>query len=333
MPLERHAGGERGSSRAMRHVLILSAGRRVSLLEGFEAAARPHGLRVLAADAVPGRSAACARAEAAFSLPRVGQAGWADALIDLCRSEEVGLIVPTIDTELPALAKLAPRLAEAGAAAVVSAPDLIETFADKRRTARFFEEAGVAAPRLYRPDGLPFPVFVKPYDGSLSAGARLLSSAAEATPEILGDPRNIFCEYADPAEYAEFTCDLYYDRKGSLRCAVPRERLEVRGGEVSKARTARLDITGTLFERFGAVEGARGVLTLQLFRHRETGRMLFNEVNARFGGGYPLSRLAGADCQSWLIREYLLGEEVPVFDQWEEGLVMLRYDAEMIVRS
>ncbi len=319
---------------AMPNLLLLSAGRRVSLLKGFQQASRAFsGLRVLAADATPELSAACRLAEESFRLPRVGAPDFASALCDLCKREDVAIVVPTIDPELPVLAALSESFVAQGIDLVVSSPALIDQFGDKRLTAAFFKDRGLETPTIYPRGANPFPVFVKPFDGSLSAGTMLIGSAEEMTPSVRDNPKNIFCEFIDPKTHTEFTCDLYYDRSGALKCAVPRQRIEVRGGEVAKARTAKNEIVALLFECLGQIAGARGPLTLQLFRNDSSGRIVFNEVNARFGGGYPLTRCAGADFQTWLLREYLRGEKIETHHAWADGLIMLRYDAEVIVEG
>lgn len=312
-------------------VLILSAGRRVSLVKGFQEAAHARGLRTIAADANPALSAACHIADQAFCLPRVSAEAYAEALLSLCLREGVRLVVPTIDTELGVLSDLREEFTRNGVSLLVSDAALIEVFSDKRLTTRFFTDRGLNVASIYDRTALKYPVFVKPFDGSLSVGAMLVRSPAEMTQATLENPRNIFCEYIDHASHTEFTCDLYFDEKGRLRAAVPRERLEVRGGEVSKGRTVKGDIEKLLFQKLAQIDGARGPLTVQLFRNKETGRMIFNEVNARFGGGYPLTRHAGADFQSWLVAEYILGEPPVERRDWKDGVVMLRYDGEVIL--
>jgi carbamoyl-phosphate synthase large subunit len=66
-------------------------------------------------------------------------------------------------------------------------------------------------------------------------------------------------------------------------------------------------------------------------RHRESGDLHLIEVNARFGGGYPLTAQAGAAYHAWLIHEYVLGRAVNDYAAWQDGLIMLRYDAEIFV--
>lgn len=318
----------------MANILILSAGRRVSLVRGFQSAvAAEQGLsaKVLAADMYPDLSAACQISDGAIRLPHVFDDAYSGALMEICRSLDVRLVVPTIDTELPILADLRADFRMAGIELLVSSEKFVAECSDKRRTAQFFENHNLPTPALYSPESATFPVLVKPYDGSCSAGIVKISSPDQITDQIRSDPKNIYCQYIDHAEHSEYTVDLYYDRTSKLRCVVPRRRLEVRGGEVAKAVTERNEIVSSLFKSLNTLDGARGCLTLQLFRHNQTGEHWYIEINARFGGGYPLSRLAGADFQSWLIGEYLLGRPVETFDNWRENMLMLRYDAEVII--
>jgi carbamoyl-phosphate synthase large subunit len=134
-------------------------------------------------------------------------------------------------------------------------------------------------------------------------------------------------------EYREYTVDAYYGRSGQLKCVVPRERIEIRAGEVSKAITHGGFVLEYLRPRLPHLAGARGCCTIQVFGNRETGSVIGLESNPRFGGGYPLTAAAGTDYAEWLIREYLLGEDVPMFDAWERDLMMRRYDAKVVVHG
>lgn len=315
----------------MTEILILSAGRRVSLVRSFQAAADELGIVVTTADMNPEMSSACRIAEKQCQLPHVDSDNYADALTSYCADNDVRLIVPTIDTELASLAMLRGELAEINCVAVVSDPNLIEVCRDKRKTAAFFRELGIRSPQLYPGDKIVFPTFVKPYDGSLSQGASLARNADAITADIVANPKNIYCQYLDPAEYAEYTCDVYYDGSGRIKCVVPRLRVEVRGGEVSKGKTERNNIVPFLMEKLGYLPGARGCLTIQFMRHRQTHELYLIEINPRFGGGYPLTAKSGAIYHSWLIDEYLSGKTVAQCDDWQNGLAMLRYDAEIFV--
>jgi carbamoyl-phosphate synthase large subunit len=148
-------------------------------------------------------------------------------------------------------------LAEHGVQAVVSDDSFVEVCRDKRATAAWFKDRGLSVPRpMDSIRDARFPLFVKPYDGSCSRDARLIRSAAELTPAMLSDARMMFVEYLSPDEHDEYTIDMYYDRGGTLKCLVPRQRLETRGGEVSKGRTRRVPALAGLRERFAVIAGS-----------------------------------------------------------------------------
>ena len=139
----------------------------------------------------------------------------------------------------------------------------------------------------------------------------------------------IFMEYIGK-EYQEYTIDAYYDRAGVLRCFVPRIRLETRAGEVSKSITRKDKFFDYLNEALNAIKGARGCVTFQFFVNLDNQDFKAIEINPRFGGGYPLSYAAGANYPKWIIKEYLLSQKVEDFGEWDNNLMMLRYDAEVI---
>ena len=318
----------------MNNVLLLSAGRRVELVEAFkiEIAARKLGGRVCATDLQPHLSAACQIADRAFKAPRGTDPSYIDFLLETCLAEGIRLVVPTIDTELLLLASSRTRFAEAGVHLIISDESLVALCRDKRKTSDLFTQLGIDIPRIYERSAITFPCFAKPYDGSCSVGAALLPRSDALTPAMFDDEKMMFMEYIDPT-HIEFTVDVYYDRMGQLKCAVPRQRIEVRGGEVSKGATRRHFVYEYLLPRLAKLRGARGCITVQVFANETIGRFAALEINPRFGGGYPLSYSAGANYPGWLIDEYLLGREIKFFDKWENNLLMLRYDAKVLVRE
>ncbi len=313
-------------------VLITSAGRRVQLVRFFQRAMSALGLpgRVLVSDANPEWSAAARVADAAFRAPPVTVPEYEPFLRDLIEKENVRLVVPTIDTELLALALLRDEIAATDRHIAVSDPDLVGTCRDKRRSDAWFKSMGFETPAILDRRALQFPCFVKPYNGSLSRGAKALASADMLSPEMLADDTLLFMELLGPAEFDEYTIDAYYDGHGTLKCLVPRQRVEVRGGEISKGAALKGATYDYVRERLGRIAGARGCLTFQFFASRRSARWVAIELNPRFGGGYPLSQAAGVDYPAWLIAEYLLGHEVAEFNGWRHGTAMTRFDDEVI---
>ena len=119
---------------------------------------------------------------------------------------------------------------------------------------------------------------------------------------------------------------MYYGKDNRVKCIVPRERIEIRAGEINKGRTVKNEILTFLKEKLGYVKGCVGCICVQLFFHPETKDMVGIEINPRFGGGYPLSFMAGGNYPELLIREYFRGEDICYSDNWKDGMLMLRYD-------
>lgn len=318
------------------NILILSAGRRVELVQDFKTEATKFSdeIKIYCTDINPHMSSACHMADGAFSVTRIDDPNYIDEIFALAQKENIGLIIPTIDTELQKLADNRERFAAAGIHIIISDSDLISLCRDKRRTTALFQQYGINSPEIYRRDDITFPCFAKPYDGSRGIGAQAVNDPSELTPELLNDPKIMFCQLIDIQNtFKEFTVDIYYDKNGVAKCIVPRERLEVRSGEVSKGATRRNYLYDLLVTQLGKLDGARGCLTTQFFYHDESQTVYGVEINPRFGGGFPLTYASGANYINWLIREYLYNEEIPFFDQWKNDLIMLRYDAKVLVHE
>ena len=316
-------------------VLVSSAGRRVELLRGFRDALAAAGLegRVLAADR-SWYSSAFHEADEGLLVPSCDEDAFVPAVLDLCGKHAVDLIVPTIDPELPVYAAARERFAGAGVTVAVSGPEAVTISADKVRTHAWLVETGLPTVRqagvdVVRadPPGWPFPLVVKPRFGSAGIGVAVVHDAAEL--DVAARAGEVVVQ--EVARGREHTIDLLVDRAGRCVSAVPRRRLEVRAGEVSKAVTVRSsaleDVAARVAER---LPGAYGPLTVQVFSD-EDGGLAVIEVNARFGGGFPLAREAGADHPRWLVEEVAGLTSTADRGAWRPGLVMLRYDAAVFV--
>ena len=321
------------STRTRNNILISSAGKRVSLVREFRSELKkvfPDG-NVFTTEMNPAMSPAAQVSDACFRVPRVTEPGYIDALFEICKENGVRVVVPTIDTELLVLARAKKRFSDAGIFLLVADEDFIATCRDKRNTGAFFESRGIRVPVPIDKSDPTFPLFAKPYDGSLSKDLFVVRSREELTLEILNHPKLMFMEYIDKCIYKEYTVDMYFGRDNRIKAAVPRERIEIRAGEINKGRTRKNVIEKTLRENFSEISGVVGCICAQFFLNEKTGDLVGIEINPRFGGGYPLSYGAGANFPQNIVREYLLGETVDFSDAWRDNTLMLRYDAEIIV--
>ena len=307
----------------------------MSLVRSFQSAVEELGIRarVLAGDASE-LSAARRVADGDLTLPKCTDSDFIAELLRVCADANVGLVVPTIDTELPFLAAAREQFAEQGIYILVPSTEVVRVSSDKRATNQFLRDAGLPAPHqwappaTFEPGEAAFPFIAKPAAGSASLGVRLVHSA----DEVAALPEDYVVETLAPG--TEFTSDVYVDRTGHCVAVVARERLETRAGEVSKGATRRIPVLDSLAHRTVAALGVCGcVLTLQAFVTTDLQRASLIEINARFGGGYPLSHRAGANFPLWLIREHILGLPHQGSNKWTDNLLMLRYDDAVYVED
>ena len=152
------------------------------------------------------------------------------------------------------------------------------------------------------------------------------------TADILDNPKNMFMELV-PKSYDEYTVDIYFNKFGKLRSLVPRLRIETRAGEISKGVTSKGIVYDYLKDKLQNLKGVRGCINLQLFVKLKEKLFKAIEINPRFGGGYPLSYAAGANFPKMIIQEYILNEDINFVDDWEDNLLMLRYDSNVFVND
>lgn len=319
------------------NILISSAGRRVSLVRAFQKELQNASKKskVYAADSEPELSAACHVADDFFGVPRVSHANYLATLVKSCKARNITIIIPTIDTELELLAENKGLLAEYGITVLISSMGFIRKCRDKRETHSFFSERKIKVAKEYTKEDYTLPLFIKPYDGSRSVDTFVIKSKEDLTDYHFENEKFMFLEYLDHDTYEEYTCDLYFGKDNTLKTVVPRKRLEVRDGEVYKALTCNNTLVKFIAKRLGKIDGAVGCLTLQFFVNKENSKDIYAiEINPRFGGGYPLSYLAGANFPKWIIQEYLFDKSIPEsFDVWEDKLLMIRYDDEILVHG
>lgn len=318
-----------------RNILISSIGRRVGLFACFQdsISARKSNADIFAIDSGPSAPAAFLAADAA-KVPRCSDPAFVDAVLDQCTKHSIGLVVPTIDTELPVYAAARRRFAEIGVGLCISAPEAVQICCDKIVTHDWLVASGFPTVRqagihaaLADPAAWSFPLIIKPFNGSASIGVRRVETRFEL--EAIGRARSDYI-VQEIARGREFTVNVYVNREGQCVCALPHWRMEVRAGEVSKGITVKDQrLMGLAGEVASKLPGAYGPLNIQCFMD-EAGDIKIIEMNARFGGGYPLAHHAGARFTDWLLAE-LEGKRISYFDGWADDLAMLRYDEAVYV--
>lgn len=317
-------------------VLFTCVGRRVSLLRDFRKAADNLGvdITIIGVENNP-LSPALYECDKKYLVNTIAHPNYIDELIEIIRSDKVDMIIPTIDLDLKILSENKAIFQENGCRLLLSSRKVVEICQDKRKTQEFLASEGFDYPRLVDAEMLEsveveFPVFLKPWNGSASKGNARADDPKELEFYSSAIKNCIIQEFVKGDEY---TCDAYVDFDMKVRCVVPRKRIEVRSGEVSKGRVCMnekiIKQVKTLVEKLGA---GPGVVTIQLFL-TDRDEIKFIEINPRFGGGVPLSIKAGANFPEWLLTEILNDKPVIEHGKIMDGLAMLRFDSEIWINK
>ncbi|MBT9778365.1 ATP-grasp domain-containing protein [Clostridium sp. MCC353] len=303
------------------NVLLTSVGRRSYLVEYFKQAVGEEGTVVVTNSAV---SQAWTAADKAFVSPVIYDEGYIPFLLNLCREEEIGVLVSLFDIDLPVLAAHRKEFEEIGTFVVVSEPEVIEICNDKWKTYTFLLENGFLAPRTYlRPDEavkaleageISFPVMVKPRWGMGSLALyradnrKELEIFYEKTRKNIGESYLKYEAVQAPESCVliqeclagqEYGMDVINDLDGNYRNAVQKRKDAMRSGETDSAETVEIPALRQIGERISVLLKHRGNLDMDLFE--KDGEFYILELNARFGGGYPFSHMAGVNLPQAII--------------------------------
>jgi carbamoyl-phosphate synthase large subunit len=317
-------------------VLFTCIGRRVSLLNSFRRAGRQLkiNLSLLGTDTTE-LSPAFQLCDKGFLVKPITHPDYIKQLLTIVKSNRVNLLVPTIDTDLLILAQNKPKFIKAGCFVLVSEPSVVEICQDKRKTYKFLVTNGFDASETINPrtaltrKKISWPCLLKPWDGAAGKNVIVVNNRQELAFFAHRIPNAICQELVKGNEY---TCDVYVDFNMKVRCVIPRKRIEIRAGEVSKGQVVKnKEIMALAAELITALKAGPGVITVQCFL-QQNGNIKVSEINPRFGGGVPLAIKAGANFPKWILQE-LLGRKLRVkLDGFTDGLIMLRYDAEVWIK-
>ncbi|AEE96755.1 ATP-grasp domain-containing protein [Mahella australiensis] len=303
-------------------VLFSSVGRRTELIRFFT---NKDGIYVIGVD-VSALAPAAYMCHKFFKVPNFNDAGYVDVLLDICRNEGVSLLIPLHEGEFNVLLQNRRRFEDAGCRLLLSSEEVISICQDKYNTFLFFQQNGVNTPATILPEEIEyrkteFPLFIKPRNGMGSRYAYRITDERQLRFFIEYVPCPIVQEFIDGTEY---TVDVLCDMEGQVISTVPRERIEVKDGEISKGRTVKdwriIKATTEVAEKLKAI----GPLTIQCIIDKND-NIFFIEINPRFGGGVPLAIEAGVNYPD-LLAKMLSGEKInPRIGDFQDNLYILRY--------
>ena len=292
------------------HILVTGVGRRIELLQAFrQAALRLNiNLKIYGAD-VSGTAPALEYCDYTRKVCSMRDSRYIQELVDICKKDKINLAMPTIDTDLLMLSRSVEVFESIGTKVLISKLDKILICRDKNNTGKFFESCGLKAPKTYnnyKEYFGPYPCFIKPKDGSSSINAFKVEDEEELSVYAGQIEDYIIQPFISGRE---FTIDIFCDFDGNPIYITPRERIQVRAGEVLKTQIYMDDTMINEAKVLCKAFKPCGPMTVQLIQDKNTGENYYIEINPRYGGGAPLSMKSGARSAEALLR-LLCGERV-----------------------
>jgi carbamoyl-phosphate synthase large subunit len=313
------------------NILLTAGSRRVPLVQNFRNALRTVGVpgAVIVTDVNP-LSPAVHVADRSYRVPMATDESYVTELLTIVESEQVQLVVPTIDDELPVVAAARDEFRAAGATLACSPVETTVVCNDKYATCTALRTAGVAAAQTYVPaqisEELPLPLFIKPRAGRGAVGAHPVRSYEELDFFMRHVENPIVQEYLDGPE---FTIDVLCDFNGQPLSIVPRERVVIRSGVTDRGRTVQDRRLIALAEAACAALRFAGPINIQC-RMRGDQPVVF-EINPRFSGGIPLTIQAGADFPAMLVKLALGRRVEPSIGTFKDDLWMTSFEQSFFV--
>lgn len=311
------------------NILLTSVGRRAYMVKYFR--------QVLAGDGMvhvcnsDDRSVAFHYADRKVCSPLIYDEGYIPFLLEYCQNNSIDLVISLFDMDLLMLAKHKAAFAAIGTRVLVSDPELIAVCNDKWKTYLFLKENGFCVPDTYltlqqaihalNNGSLQYPVVVKPRFG---CGSIAMSVAEDETDLLYGFRRNTrlvdhsYLKYESAAEDEKILCqqclqgqeygaDIMNDLDGNFKHVVIKKKIAMRAGETDIAEIVDVPAIREVCERLGRLTRHIGNMDVDVFL--VDGKPYILEMNARFGGGYPFSHMAGCDLPRAIV-QWAKGEPV-----------------------
>ncbi|MDY6894121.1 MAG: ATP-grasp domain-containing protein [Thermotogota bacterium] len=314
------------------NVLITSVSRKVWLVKAFKDALRHEGIdgKVISVD-VNQLSAGFFMSDKHYLVPPSSDCNFIPAILEICKDEDIKLLIPTRDNELSLFAKNKEKFEKEGIYVMVSNPKVIEICNDKYKFYQFLSGNNISTPKTYIPSQINFssvhhPLLVKPRYGSGGHDIFKAKNMNELKFFVGYIDNPVIQEFVDGKEY---TVDLLSDFEGEVLTVVSRERIETFCGESYKGKTVKdtkiIEHAKNLAEKLGTI----GHITIQCIKRDN--EIKFIEVNPRFGGGAILGIESGVNTPILLLK-LILGERIePQIGEFKENLIMLRYTRDLFI--
>lgn len=316
----------------MKNLLILSPGRRVEIVQYFKDAFHKENRKVYTLD-MSDKAPALYFGDEYFRIDKdfAHLDLYINKVLEICKKKEVGAIITLIDPELVLLSHYKQEFDQLGVKLILSNLDFVESTFDKfefynkyKGILKLVETVDSAEDALNKLNSKEweFPLFAKLRDGSASIGIKKINSF-EDIEELKSEPKYIYQPFISGKEYG---VDTFFDLKsGKLVSMFIKEKLAMRAGETDKAISVHSQNVIDEVLKVQNIKGLYGPIDIDVFVSND-GEVYINEINPRFGGGYPHAYGCGVNFMNLILNNLNGNENLVSLDSYKEGIMMLKYN-------
>lgn len=333
------------------NILLTSVGRRSYLVNYFKKALDGDGeVHVMNSSKT---SPAFLVADKATVSPLISDKSYIPFLLTYCKENDIKAIISCFDIDLPILSENKEKFRQIGTTVVVADSEFVEACNDKWKTYQFLTRNDFLAPKTYidlseaisalhRGD-LHFPVMIKPRWGMGSIAVYEAETEEELKVLYEKTKRKLsttYLKYESAADMEnavliqekingqEYGLDIMNDLNGAYMNTSVKMKYTMRSGETDCAITVDDPRLKKIGKKISGLSHHPGNLDCDVFV--TDGKYYVLEMNARFGGGYPFSHIAGVDLPKAIVK-WLRGEEVSTDLLTPKMGVMGQKDITMVV--
>lgn len=333
------------------NILLTSVGRRSYLVEYFKEALSGKGMvHVANSDE---KSPAFQMADKSVVTPLIYDESYISFLVSYCKENNISAIISLFDVDLPILAKNKEVFDQMGVRLVISKHEVVDICNDKWKTYCYLREKGFRQPVSFCVlkdaiealfDGkMHFPLILKPRWGMGSIGIIEVTGMEELRVfygYVKREIENTYLKYESGMDIEkciimqekiggqEYGLDIINDLNGQYITTIVKKKCAMRSGETDCAITVDNVELKSIGSKLGKSLGHIANLDVDVFLTDEDVPIIL-EMNARFGGGYPFSHMAGVNLPEAIVK-WLRNEPVDDSILKEEYGIMAQKDIRLV---
>lgn len=298
------------------NILLTSVGRRSYLVNYFKEALNGKG-EIHVANSTD-LSPAFNVADFSIVTPIIYDDKYIDFLLKYCIDHSIQAIISLFDIDLFVLSRNKERFEKIGVRIIVSNTNVIEICNDKWETYKFLLENGFNTPKTYLTlkkaiedidnHKVSYPLIVKPRWGMGSISVYEADNEEELKvffTKIKKEILKSYLSYESKTDYEnciliqeklngqEYGLDVINDLDGNFQSVIPKLKYAMRSGETDCAVTVENESLKNIGEKISVLLKHVANLDVDVFVVDK--KIYILEMNARFGGGYPFSHIAGVN--------------------------------------